>query len=111
MLADAIHTYHDLLTDQLAADSQAQLDAQQQRRHLAFGTRPLCTALRPRFLTPSQYRFLQMRVAVLLKAFRRCHDAAMADRTFRTQFRLLDNEDALLSIDPGYPCPMPTSRL
>jgi hypothetical protein len=111
VLTDAIHLYHDLLTDQRAADSQAQIDAQQQPRHLAFGTRPLCTALRPRFLTPLQYRFLQTRVAVLLSAFQRCHDAAMVDRAFRAQFRLLDNEDALLSIDPGYPCPMPTSRL
>ena len=63
MLQDAIHAYHDLLTDQLAADSQAMLDAQQPRRRLAFGPRPLCTALRPRFLTPQQYRFLQTRVA------------------------------------------------
>ena len=45
MQSDAIHIYHDLLTDQLAADSQAQLDAQQQRRHLSFGSRPLCTRL------------------------------------------------------------------
>ncbi len=111
MLTDAIDLYHDLLTDQLAADSQAQLDAQQQRRHLSFGTRPLCTALRPRFLTPPQYRFLQTRAAVILTAFRRIHDAAMVDPAFRAQFRLLDNEDALLAIDPGYPCPMPTSRL
>ena len=111
MLHDAIHLYHDLLTDQLAADSQAQLDAQQQRRHLSFGNRPLCTALRPRFLTPQQYRFLQTRVAVLIQAFRHCHDAAMADPVFRTQFRLLDNENALLAIDPGYPGPIPTSRL
>jgi hypothetical protein len=111
VLDDAIRTYHDLLTDQLAADSQAQLDAQQRRRHLAFGTRPLCTTLRPRFLTPPQYRFLQTRVALLMTAFQRIHDSAMADRTFRAQFRLLDNEDALLAIDPGYPCPMPTSRL
>ena len=111
MLADAIHTYHELLTDQRAADSQAQLDAQQQRRHLAFGTRPLCTALRPRFLTPQQYRFLQTRVAVVMKAFERCYETAMADPAFRAQFRLLDNEETVLAIDPGYPCPLPTSRL
>ncbi len=111
MLTDAINTYHDLLTDQCAADSQAQLDAQQQRRRLAFGTRPLCTALRPRFLTPLQYSFLQTRVAALLSAFQRCHEAAMSDRAFRAQFRLTDDEEALLSIEPGYACPMPTSRL
>jgi hypothetical protein len=111
VLHDAISTYHDLLTDQLAADSQAMLDAQQPRRHLGFGTRPLCTALRPRFLSPGQYHFLHERVAVLMKAFNRCHDAAMADPAFRAQYRLLPDDEALLSIDPGYPCPMPTSRL
>jgi uncharacterized circularly permuted ATP-grasp superfamily protein len=111
VLQDVINTYHDLLTDQLAADSQAMLDAQQPRRRLAFGPRPLCTALRPRFLTPQQYRFLQTRVAVLMTAFNRCHDAAMADRDFRAQYRLRDAEESLLAIDPCYPCPMPTSRL
>ncbi len=108
---DAIAAYHDLLTDDLAAASQVHLDDLQQRNNLVFGSRPLCTTLRPRFLTPRQYRFLQTRVAVLMKAFGTIHAAALADAGFRKQFRLLDYEDALLGPDPGYRSPMPVSRL
>ena len=36
-LREAIATYHELLTDQMAADSWAQLEDQQQRRGLSFG--------------------------------------------------------------------------
>jgi hypothetical protein len=111
MLADAINTYHDLLTDALAADSQAQLDQQSRQRGLLFGDRPVCTVLRPRFLTPEQYRFLQSRVGLLLSAFDRAYRAALADKTFRSQFCLLDREEELLHHDPGYPCPCPTARL
>jgi hypothetical protein len=108
---DAIRTYHDLLTDDLASASQGLLDDLQGRRHLLFGDRPLCTVLRPRFLTPRQYHFLQGRVGVLLKAFHRCHQAALADAAFRRQFRLTEQEEALLGHDPGFRCPMPTARL
>ena len=61
MLQDAIATYHDLL-DGRAADSHQRLGEQQRRRGLTFDGRPLCTVLRPRFLTVDQYRFLRQRV-------------------------------------------------
>jgi uncharacterized circularly permuted ATP-grasp superfamily protein len=111
VLRDAIHVYHDLLTDNLAAETAGMLEDQQRRRHLAFGDKPLCTALRPRFLTPDQYRFLQTRVPILLGAFTRCHEAALADASFRQQFRLSEQEESLLAHDPGFRTPMPTSRL
>src|SRR6266568_1692886 len=82
-LRDAIETYHDLLTDELASATQAQLDDQQFRRGLFFGQRPLCTVLRPRFITPEQYRFLQSRVRILLHAFDKAYYAAIADADFR----------------------------
>jgi uncharacterized circularly permuted ATP-grasp superfamily protein len=111
MVRDAINVYHDLLTDDLAAESQAQLDQQSHQRGLFFGPRPVCTVLRPRFLTPGQYRFLQERVGLLLPAFDKIHQAALADRSFRAQFRLPDREEALLEHDPGFPSPWPTARL
>jgi uncharacterized circularly permuted ATP-grasp superfamily protein len=111
MLRDAINVYHELLTDDLAAESQAQLDQQSHQRGLFFGQRPVCTVLRPRFLTPGQYRFLQERVGLLLPAFNKIHQAALADQSFRAQFRLPDREEALLEHDPGFPSPWPTARL
>jgi hypothetical protein len=110
-LRDAIHHYHDLLTPQLAADSQAQLTAVQHLRGLAFGERPLCTVLRPRFLTHEQYRFLCQRVGRLLRAFDKVYRAALADPAFRKQFLLLPEEEELVQHDPGFPSCSPTGRL
>ena len=110
-LSAAIHTYHDLLTEDIAADSHAQLTDQLQRRGLFFGDRAICTVLRPRFLTEGQYAFIQERARPILRAFRKAFDAAVADETFRAQFALLPWEDALVRHDPGFRDPSPTSRL
>src|SRR5689334_3264404 len=111
MLRDGIDEYHTLLTDELAGESQAQLDLQLRDRGLFFGDRPLCSVLRPRFLSPSQYRFLQQRAAVVLRAFRKAHRAALADDALLTQFRLSDWERTLARVDPGFRDASPVSRL
>ncbi len=110
-LREAIQSYHDLLTDELAKESQAQLDDQLQRRGLFFGQRPLCTVLRPRFLTTEQYRFLQSRMRVLMSAFSKLYRAAIEDAAFRAQFGLLDWEEELVRHDPGFRDPSPVSRV
>ena len=110
-LYDAIKTYHDLLTDELALESQGQLDAQMERRGLFFGDRPLCTVLRPRFLMPQHYNYLRRSIQPLLNAFRKISEAAVEDLEFRGQFRLVDWEDQLVDIDPGFSSHTPLSRL
>src|SRR5436190_2623255 len=111
MLRDGIDEYHALLTDSLAAESQGQLDAQLRERGLFFGERPLCSVLRPRFLSPTQYRFLQQRAAVVLRAFRKAHRAALVDDALLSQFRLSDWERDLAHVDPGFRDASPVSRL
>jgi len=110
-LQDAIQTYHDLLTPELALESQEQLDAQLRRQGLFFGSRPLCTVLRPRFLTYPQYRYLQTDIRPLLRAFDKSYHAALADKEVRAQFGLFPWEEMLMEVDPGYPYPTPVSRL
>jgi glutathionylspermidine synthase len=110
-LQAAIDHYHALLTDDLAADSQAQLDAQLARRGLFFGKRPLCTVLRPRFLTAAQYAFLQKRCAPLMRAFGKAFHAATTDPSFLAQFGLEAWEHELIAADPGFRDPSPVSRL
>src|ERR671936_107715 len=100
MLRDAIDRFHELLTDEIAQDSQWQLDEQLRQRGLFFGERPLCTVLRPRFLSPAQYRFLQRRAAVVLTAFETAYNAAMADNAVLDQFGLADWERDLVRVDP-----------
>jgi len=111
MLADAIGHYHKLLSHgALACDSHDQLERLTRLRHLYFGDRPVCTVLRPRFLEPKQFRFLQNCLRTLLPAFQRVYDLALADGRFRRQFGLLDWEEKLLGIDPGFENPSPTAR-
>lgn len=110
-LRETIECYHDLLTDELASASQAQLNDQQLRRGLFFGDRLLCSVLRPRFLTSEQYRFLQTRMRVLLGAFQKAYTMAMEDSSFRAQFCLFDWEEQLIQYDPGFRDPSPLSRM
>lgn len=111
MLREAIETWHGLLTDEVALASQRQLEDQLARRGLFFGERPLCTVLRPRFLTPGQYRFLQKRIEVLLGAYRTAYEAAIGDAEFRARFGLTEWEEELVREDPGFSEPSPVSRL
>jgi hypothetical protein len=111
MLRDAIDQFHDLLTDELAQDSQWQLDEQLRQRGLFFGDRPLCTVLRPRLLSPAQYRHLQRRAALVLQAFATAYEAALADDAVLDQFGLADWERDLVRVDPGFREPSPVSRL
>src|SRR3982750_3568234 len=102
MLRDAIDEYHDLLDVERAAESQERLDDQLRQRGLFFGDRALCTVLRPRFMSPAQYRFLQKRAAVVLSAFRKAHRAAIDDAGILEQFRLADWERQLVPVNPGF---------
>src|SRR5207247_1444423 len=99
----AVDHYHELLSDEVAGESQAALEGELRRRGLFFGDRALCTVLRPRFLAPAQYRFMQERSAILLRAFDRVYQAALVDAVLRQQFGLIDWEEALIERDPGFP--------
>jgi uncharacterized circularly permuted ATP-grasp superfamily protein len=110
-MQDAIAHYHELLTDELAQASQAMLSDQLRRRGLVFGDRPVATVLRPRFMTLADYRLLQRRVRLLMRAFGKAYERALADQAFRRQFRLLDWEERLIRHDPGFQEPSPTSRV
>jgi hypothetical protein len=111
MLRDGVDQYHSLLTDDMAGETQRQLDEQLKQRGLFFGDRALCTVLRPRFLSPAQYKFLQKRGAVVLRAFRTVHQAALSDAKLLAQFRLMDWEHQLVHVETGFRDASPVSRL
>lgn len=111
ILQEAIQTYHELLSDRLAQDSQAQLDDQLRRRGLFFGDRPLCTVLRPRFFTLREYRFLRKQVRVTLSCFDKAYRAGLAEPKILDQFHLEGWERELVKHDPGFRSPTPVSRL
>jgi hypothetical protein len=108
---DAIARYHDLLAGGLADDSQSWLEEQIQRRGLTFGGRPVCTVVRPRWMTEREYALCRDRAAIVLRAFATVQRAALADESVRRQLRLTDWEEQLVMVDPGFAAASPTSRL
>lgn len=112
MLEQAIADYHALLEDDgLARATWEALTEGQRERHLFFGTRPLATVMRPRFLTRQQYELLQRGVGLVVAALQRLGDALLADATLRSQIALTPQEEALLAYDPGYPQHSAHSRM
>ena len=101
MLGVGIEHYHSLLNDDIGGETQRQLDDQLRLRGLYFGDRALCSVLRPRFFSPAQYHFLQKRGAVVLRAFRKAHHAALANPDVLDQFGLLEWEHALVHVPPA----------
>ena len=110
-MKSAIHRYHELLTPEVAADSQDWLRRQLSANGLEYGGRQLCSVLRPRFLSPEQYRLLSERCVTVLSALEKARAAAMSDGKLREQFGLLDWEETLIHDDPGFRDPSPTSRV
>ena len=110
-MKSAVARYHDLLTPEVAADSHDWFARELQARGLEFGGRPLCSVLRPRFLTVEQYRLIADRSALVLSALETARVAAMSDQGLRAQFGLHDWEESLIHDDPGFRDASPTSRL
>lgn len=107
----AIQAWHDGLGGATGAESAAQLEHELRTRELFFGDRALCTVLRPRFLTPSQYALIRRQGHLLLRAFDSAWGAAMADPAVFAQFRPEAWEAELIGADPGRAVPSPVSRL
>jgi hypothetical protein len=107
----AVARYHDLLTPGVAADTHDWFVRELRAKGLEFGGRPLCSVLRPRFLTVEQDRLIADRSALVLSALETARVAAMSDAALRAQFRLHDWEESLLHADPGFRDASPTSRL
>ena len=111
MKREAVDFYHSMLSDQLAADTQAELDRLQIERKLYFGDRPLCTVLRPNFYSPDEYQYLKRETEVLLGAFAKAHQAALAEPKFMAQFHLRPWEEEMARLHPPEQTPWSTSRL
>jgi uncharacterized circularly permuted ATP-grasp superfamily protein len=109
-MTPAADAWHELLTSARAGESAGWLLARLAERGLMFGERPLCTVLRPRFLTPDQYQTIRRQIRVLLGAFRTALEAALARPDVLEQFRLEDWERTLVLEDPGIEA-SPFSRL
>ncbi|HEX8919816.1 MAG TPA: circularly permuted type 2 ATP-grasp protein [Chloroflexota bacterium] len=108
-----VATYHSLLaTDlRLAEDSAAMLHDEQPDLLLTFGGKPLCTVLRPQFFAPDTYRAIQAGCRLLASAMFRLAQRILADPELLALLHLSSEERDLVTVDPGFSVPTPTTRL
>ena len=108
-----VDEYHSLLDrdQKLVEDSAAMLQHEQPERLLTFGGKPLCTVLRPQFFADDTYRAIQAGCKLLAGAMFRLAEQATSDPDLLAVLHLSDQECDLVSIDPGFSVPTPTSRL
>ncbi|MBA3533470.1 MAG: hypothetical protein H0T73_16250 [Ardenticatenales bacterium] len=111
MIEEAIHAYHDLFDDQVAAENFGLLKEKMEQRHLSFGERLLCTVLRPHFLTPHEYQKMKEACETLLGAFDRLYETMVEAPALRTEVGLTELEEGAFALNPGYRTPTPTGRL
>lgn len=111
MSREVVDRYHSLITDQSAAIAVEQMHDGLRQRRCFFGSRPLCTVLRPNFYTPEQWSYLKSETEVLLRAFRKAHEACIANAALRALLDLEPYEEELFSLDIGFEVPWTTSRL
>lgn len=112
LLHDAIAHYHELCgQDELAQRSWEMIVPEMAARDLIFGTRPLCTVIRPMFHTGVSWSYLSARTALTLAAFRKLSEACLADATLRSQLSLTPEEEVLVTLPTGYSTNIPTARL
>ncbi len=106
-----LESYHGRFSQPgIAAESAAVLASMQDRLGLYVGRTPLCSVLRPRFVTPHTYRRFYQAAEALLPILRHVYERALLDPIFRRQLHLHDWEEQLLAIEPGYHHPVATSR-
>src|SRR5205823_1158525 len=58
MESDAINYYHELLSEKYCASTQEILTEASEKEGLLFGKRPICTVLRPCFISEETYKFV-----------------------------------------------------
>lgn len=112
-VSDATAAYHDLLDKNrpLAEESAAMLTEKQPAARTMFGGKPLCTVLRPQFLSPQTYARIQEVCTVLSGAMFRLAERIPDDPELVDLLGLTPTEQELVAVDPGYREISPTSRL
>src|SRR3954447_3721145 len=95
----------------LAQASAAILNERSHTDRLTFGGVPFLRTLRPRFLTPRQYAYIQETCNTLGEAMTRLRKACLEDPALLDQLDLTEEEHRLAVVDPGFEEPSPSIRM
>lgn len=109
----AIAEYHDLLVSDQSLTSElfGRMRAEMTVSRLLYGERELGVALRPHFLTRTQYDLLASRAEVLVSAFDKLAEAVLSKPRLMECLGLSEAERRLALTHPGFSRPAITTRL
>ena len=111
-MKDPVAAFHTLLeNERLAADSVQALSDGQRERHLMFGERPLCVAMRPQLLTSRRYEQAVSAAEGVASALAALEKAVLQDADLRRELGLESEEERLAMADPGFKFSSPSVRL
>ena len=104
-LGEAIARYHKILESEPHKDLAwaDELQSQMTARGLTIAGRPICSSLRPHFITARQYESLVRGAERLFSAIDRIKQMALANPALLARLELLPAEKMLAQVDPGYP--------
>lgn len=108
---DAIDYYHELLAGDYLASTVEALDAATARWNLRFGSRPVCTVLRPYFITEAQYEAVGRASSLVMRGIAALSKQLAADSQLRAELDLTPEEEAISLIATGYGAPDVSARL
>lgn len=111
MNADPIRHYHELLHTTRARDAIEKLERGTTRYNLSFGARPICTVLRPLFISAAQYDYIRRESRLVLSAIERLGRALLANAGLRAELDLTRDEEQIIQIEPGFGAPDASGRL
>ena len=111
MISDAIEHYHSLLYGSGLEDAIQKLLSGTAKHDLTFGSRPICSVLRPMFIGEAQYGDIKRDSTWVLSAIERLGQALMADAALRAELDLTSEEEQIVAIDPGFSAPDASGRL
>ena len=109
----AIEKYHDLLArdGHLTPELFAHLREGMRAGRLLYGERPIGVALRPHFLTRTQYDTLAYSSKILAGAFEKVAAALLSEPSLMDEVGLLEMERRLALVHPGFSQAGVTTRL
>lgn len=101
----AVRDYHELLRDGLAEEVHAVLSRQFVDRKLLFNGKPVCSVLRPNFITAETYENIQNAAEVVIKALATMCDKSISEKEIAQELDIgeLDREMMLLDGNDGLP--------
>ncbi|HXG65044.1 MAG TPA: hypothetical protein VNO70_08040 [Blastocatellia bacterium] len=108
---DAINLYHDLLANDHLTSTQEMLAQATEKHGLSFGTRPVCTVLRPFFITEETYNYVGLVSTLVMRGVAGLGRRLVADAALRAEMDLNDIEEEIIAIDRNPAAPDVSGRL